>query len=405
MPADRQYRTPLEKFKMPRTHGPDTAVVVGPAGKEIHDDEFGRIKVHFHWDRYGQKDGSDSCWIRVASPWAGSSTGTVSIPRIGQEVVVDYEHGDPQRPLVTGCVYNAQQMPPWGFAVANTQSGLMSRSTPGGGPGNFNALRFENFMGREVIWLRAERDLNVDVNNDFNLWVVNNQTDIIDGKRDVTVGKGDKLTIVEGGRDVTVTAGGDKLLVEAGGRVETIKGGEGDTLTVDGGKRTETLKNGRKVTVESGEGDTLTVTEGDLTVKVNAGNIDFYTPNTVKVTAGKGVEFETPSFKQNDSDIAIKSDKHIEVIGWKVSATGYRHTTSALATFVYGANIGANAIRYEANALKAESNLVKIDLTKYANRHKTAELKDIKIDLAKGAVAVVLSTLLRLKTPKMDITL
>ena len=269
MPADRQYRTPREKFKMPRAHGPDTAVVVGPAGKEIHDDQYGRIKVHFHWDRYGQKDGSDSCWIRVASPWAGTSVGTVSIPRIGQEVVIDYEHGDPQRPIVTGCVYNAQQMPPWGFAAAHTQSGFVSRSTPGGGASNFNALRFENAMGREVIWLHAERDLKVDVNNDYDLWVGNDQTETIDCKRTVTVGKGDGLTVNEGGREVIIELGGDKLTVESGGREETIKGGEGDTLTVDGGKRTETFKNGREVTVESGVGDKLIVDGGKRTETFN----------------------------------------------------------------------------------------------------------------------------------------
>ena len=130
-PANKGYR-PHTAQAGPRARGPETAVVVGPAGEEIHTDEYGRVKVHFHWDRYGKKDGSDSCWIRVSSPWAGSNFGGIHIPRIGQEVIVDYEHGDPDRPIITGRVYNAAQMPPWELPANKTQSGYLTRSSQGG---------------------------------------------------------------------------------------------------------------------------------------------------------------------------------------------------------------------------------------------------------------------------------
>ncbi|MDR2881190.1 MAG: type VI secretion system tip protein VgrG [Azoarcus sp.] len=277
MPADRQYRTPANKFRMPRALGPDTAVVVGPG--EIHNDKYGRIKVHFHWDRYGKKDGSDSCWIRVASPWAGGSVGTLSIPRVGQEVVVEYEHGDPQRPLVTGCVYNAEQMPPWDLPAGKTRSGFMSRSTPGGGPNNFSGMRFENAKGRELFAMQAERDLWLHVKNDANFRIGGNLTGTVVGKRDVTLGKGDKLTVDDGGRDVTITAGGDKLLVTAGGRKDTITGGGDKLIVTDGGRAVTIAEGGDKLSVTNGgrettifSGDKLSVFDGRETFILSGGD-------------------------------------------------------------------------------------------------------------------------------------
>lgn len=152
-PAGRGWR-PLTPRQAPRARGPETAIVVGPAGEEIHTDEYGRVKVHFHWDRYGKKDGSDSCWVRVASPWAGSNYGGIHIPRIGQEVIVDYEYGDPDRPLITGRVYNAAQMPPWQLPKNKTQTGFQTNWSKGGG--GKHMLRFEDLKGREHIELSTD---------------------------------------------------------------------------------------------------------------------------------------------------------------------------------------------------------------------------------------------------------
>src|SRR5690606_5516727 len=169
-PTDQPYRPPRRTPK-PLTSGPDSAVVTGPAGQEIHTDEYGRVKVQFHWDRYGQRDENSSCWIRVSHPWAGSGFGGVHIPRIGQEVIVDYLNGDPDQPLIVGRVYNSEQPHPWGLPAAATQSGFLTRSTLGGHYDNANALRFEDKKGEEQVWLHAEKNQDIEVENDETHWV------------------------------------------------------------------------------------------------------------------------------------------------------------------------------------------------------------------------------------------
>jgi type VI secretion system secreted protein VgrG len=224
MPSDRQYRCPLESVRMPRARGSDTAVVVGPPGSEIHTDKYGRIKVHFHWDRYGKKDGSDSCWIRVSYPWAGSNFGGISIPRVGQEVIIDYEHGDPQRPLVIGCVYNAQQLPPWELPANKTQSGIMSRTSPGGGVDNTNAIRFEDAKGKEEMWVRAERDRRLEVKRDETTWIGHDRMQKVVGEHVEEVGKN---ILVTSGASITLKAttkivfqvGASKITMNADGTI------------------------------------------------------------------------------------------------------------------------------------------------------------------------------------------
>ena len=138
----------------PHTTGPQTAVVVGPPGEEIYTDQYGRVKVQFHWDRYGKMDENSSCWIRVSSPWAGSNYGGIHIPRIGQEVVVDFINGDPDYPIITGRVYNAMQMPPWELPKHKTQSGYQTNWSKGGG--GKHMLRFEDQKGIEHIELSTD---------------------------------------------------------------------------------------------------------------------------------------------------------------------------------------------------------------------------------------------------------
>lgn len=158
------FRPPRVTLK-PTVQGPQTAVVVGKAGEEIWTDKYGRVKVQFHWDRQGKHDENSSCWIRVSHPWAGKGWGAISIPRLGQEVIVDFLEGDPDQPIITGRVYNAMQMPPYALPAQQTQSGVKSRSTKGGTPDNFNELRFEDQAGSEEIFLHAEKDWNIRVKN------------------------------------------------------------------------------------------------------------------------------------------------------------------------------------------------------------------------------------------------
>lgn len=153
LPDSAPYR-PERATPRPRTTGPQTAVVVGPEGEEIHTDEYGRIKVQFHWDRYGRRDENSSCWIRVSQTWAGSNYGAMHIPRIGQEVIVDFLNGDPDHPIVTGCVYNAAQMPPWELPRHKTQTGFQTHWSKGGG--GKHMLRFEDARGNEHIELSTD---------------------------------------------------------------------------------------------------------------------------------------------------------------------------------------------------------------------------------------------------------
>lgn len=201
-PANIPFR-PQTNTPKPCMHGAQTAQVVGPKGQELHTDNEGRIKVQFHWDRQGQKDQRSSCWIRVASPWAGQGWGAVSTPRVGQEVLVSFIDGDPDRPIVTGSVYNALQPAPF----HGTQSGLISRSTPSGGANNANMLRFEDKKGAEEVYIQAEKNLKQVVKEDESKSVANNKTLLVDGSSEEVVKKGKSVQITEGNLSISSDKG------------------------------------------------------------------------------------------------------------------------------------------------------------------------------------------------------
>ncbi len=161
-------KTPFRPSRVTRgpvIPGAQTATVVGPKGQEIWTDEYGRVKVQFHWDREGKKDENSSCWIRVAHGWAGSRWGVIHVPRIDQEVVVEFLEGDPDQPMIVGCVYNKANKPPYDLPAHQTQSGIKTQSSKGGGQSDFNELRFEDDKGNEEVFLQAQKDHNVHVKN------------------------------------------------------------------------------------------------------------------------------------------------------------------------------------------------------------------------------------------------
>ncbi|MCG5077026.1 type VI secretion system Vgr family protein [Paraburkholderia tagetis] len=205
---------------VPRATGPQTAVVVGPAGETIWTDEYGRVKLQFRWDRYGQGDENSSCWVRVSSAWAGTGFGALQVPRIGQEVVVDFLNGELDRPLVTGRIYNAEQMPPFALPGAATQSGIVTR-TPGGTTANASMLRFEDKTGAEQVMLHAERNLDISVENDASHTVGANQTTVIDGDS-TTIINGSSYTTIE--QDSITTINGDSCTTINGDSCSTING-------------------------------------------------------------------------------------------------------------------------------------------------------------------------------------
>ncbi|EOU9560885.1 type VI secretion system Vgr family protein [Cronobacter dublinensis] len=250
IPADVPYR-PSQKTPWPRTYGPQTAKVVGPQGESIWTDKYGRVKVKFHWDRLSKGDDTSSGWVRVSSAWAGQGFGGVQIPRVGDEVVVDFINGDPDRPLITGRVYNEASMPPWALPAAATQMGFLSRSKDGS-PDNANALRFEDKAGAEQVWLHAERNMDTEVENDETHSVGSNRTKTIGANETTTVKKNRTETVVE---NETITVHQN--------RTETVDGNE--TITVHS-NRTETVD--QNETVRIGQNQSVTV-NGAQTLRVD----------------------------------------------------------------------------------------------------------------------------------------
>ncbi len=216
IPFDVPFR-PERLTPKPIIQGCQTAVVVGPAGEEIYVDKYGRVKVQFHWDRVGSKDDNSSCWIRVSQLWAGKNWGAMFIPRIGQEVIVDFLEGDPDRPIITGRVYNAEQMPPYDLPANQTQSGIKTRSSKGGGASNFNEIRFEDKKGQEELYIHAERDLSTVVEANESRSVGGSRSTTIQQDDTRVIKKGDSTDTLEmGNREVKLQMGNDTLTVSMG---------------------------------------------------------------------------------------------------------------------------------------------------------------------------------------------
>ena len=201
--SSKAYRPPATTTK-PKVDGPQTATVVGKTGEEIWTDKYGRVKLQFHWDREGKADENSSCWVRVGQSWAGAKWGGIQLPRIGQEVIVDFLEGDPDRPIVTGRVYNGANMPPYDLPAKQTQSGVKSHSTKGGGPNNSNELRFDDKKGAEEIYVQAERDHRTMVKNDQEVTVVGKTTETYKAGRETVVTKFDDTTVKDGNKNITV---------------------------------------------------------------------------------------------------------------------------------------------------------------------------------------------------------
>jgi type VI secretion system secreted protein VgrG len=221
IPRDLPYLPPRETPR-PLIHGPQTATVVGPAGEEIHVDKYGRVKVQFHWDR-DATPGDCSCWIRVAQQWAGKSFGTAYWPRVGHEVVVAFEDGDPDCPIIIGSVYNAENTTPRELPKRKNRSGVWTRSTPGAGLDEFSALVFDDTRGQELVYLRAQRDCRREVKHNDYLTVGNAQEVVIKNGRKTTVVNGDDERHVEAG-SVTTSIHGDRNTTVGGDDSLTVKG-------------------------------------------------------------------------------------------------------------------------------------------------------------------------------------
>jgi type VI secretion system secreted protein VgrG len=310
-PVNEPFRAPRLTPK-PVVQGPQTAIVVGQKGEEIETDEFGRVKVQFHWDRYGKADENSSCWVRVAQPIAGKGWGAMALPRIGQEVIVEFLEGDPDHPIVTGCIYNATNKVPYDLPAHKTLSTLKTNSSKGGQ--GFNELRFEDKKGEEQIFIHGEKNQDIRIKNDAFEWIGNNRHLVI---------KKDQIEHVENNRDETVDAdhkekiGKDRHLKVVGKEAKEV--GDSQSLTVKGDV-IEVFKANHSEQTSSDyylkadnvviEGMTnVTIKVGGSSIAIAADGIALKTDGLIKIEAGATMDLkaDAPLSMQSSATAELKS--------------------------------------------------------------------------------------------------
>jgi len=341
MSSKQQFR-PKRSTPKPFVQGPQTAVVVGPAGDEIYTDKFGRVKVQFHWDRLGKKDQNSSCWIRVSHPWAGKGWGSVATPRIGQEVIVDFLEGDPDQPIITGRVYNAELQPPFGFPAGAVLSGTKSQTHKGAG---FNELSMADTAGKERVFVHGQYNMDTVVEHDQTSTIHNNRTDKVDVDDSETVGGNQKQHVVKNqnvnididrteavGANETITVGGNRSITvsksetatvalqrtHSVGINETISVGAAQEITVGGLQAitvgaAQTINVGANQSTSVGAAQSTTVGAAQ-TVKVGAAqNVDVAAAANLKVGGDQGIKVTGGRSSDIGKDDSIKAGKNFVV--------------------------------------------------------------------------------------------
>ncbi|EIH3908971.1 type VI secretion system tip protein VgrG [Escherichia coli] len=273
IPADRTWRP--QPMMKPKVDGPQSAIVTGPAGEEIFCDEHGRVRVKFHWDRTKTKDENNSCWVRVSQAWAGAGFGNLAIPRIDQEVIVDFLNGDPDQPIIMGRTYHQDNRSPGGLPGTKTQMTIRSKTYKGEG---FNELRFEDATSNEQLYMHAQKDMVTEVLHDRTTTVDHDHTETVKNNQTVTVVVGQTVNVgskKEGGHDQKVTVAHD----------QTVTVQNNQTLNVTE-KREKNVGGDQKVTITGGDDETVMKSQ-KVTVKEN------YTLDVTKETkiiSGESIE-------------------------------------------------------------------------------------------------------------------
>jgi type VI secretion system secreted protein VgrG len=286
IPAKVPYRAPRVTPR-PTIEGPQTAMVVGPANSEIHCDEHARVKVKFHWDLDKAKDDNASCWIRVSQGWGGAGWGMMFIPRIGNEVIVEFMEGDPDRPLITGRVYNGTSVPPYPLPAGKTKSTFMTQTTPGGGSGNH--LTLDDTRGSMMFEMNASKDMNVRVANDKTTKVTANLTESVGGSRTREVGGSETITVtgdrteeVKGNENLTV--GGSQIVLITGSEIIGIKGSRTEevgaaSIEIVGAAQITAVKGNHSLTVGAAvaeviAGAKVVATKGNYSQNIKGGSVE-----------------------------------------------------------------------------------------------------------------------------------
>jgi type VI secretion system secreted protein VgrG len=306
---------PRRLTPVPFVQGPQTATVVGKDKEEIWTDKYGRVKVQFHWERNGKSNETSSCWIRVATPIAGKKWGWISLPRIGQEVVVSFLEGNPDRPLITGSVYNATQMPPYDLPANQTQSGIKTHSSKGGFDENFNEIRFEDKKGVEQLYIHAEKNQDIEVENDETHWVGHDRSKTVDNDETVSIGRNRTETVGENEtinivKNRTEDVGANEIITIGANRQAAVAGNE--TLEVGKNRErdvgdNEKINIGKKQTIEVGENRQTTIGKDDMS------------------QVGKKYYLEAGDeiiLKTGDSSITLKKDGTIQIKGKDITIVG-----------------------------------------------------------------------------------
>lgn len=384
IPSSVVYR-PAQVTDWPRTYGPQTAKVVGPEGESIWTDRYGRIKVKFHWDRHAKGDDTSSCWVRVSSAWAGQGFGGVQIPRVGDEVVIDFINGDPDRPIVTGRVYNEASMPPWDLPGDATRMGFMTRSKDGN-IDNSSFLFFEDNPGNESVEMHSEKDMKISVENDKH---VN-----IDGCRTTTIGKEQSDTVVGDSSfhyqkkrttkvedlelkeynngEETIIKNGRKTDIQNGGDIRKIKGDR--ELTLDGNNNEEVLANetihinGKKETT-IGNGDVFTIKSGgqkqNIQGKVNVdidgawmqtvtGKVKIESPEEIVIKSKTKVFIDSPIFEHNDVEKKSFAQNAMDFIGQYVTISTGSVAFKGVSYAATGINISHQGMTFGRTVINAQ---------------------------------------------------
>ena len=296
LPEGTKFR-PMRKTPKPRIYGNQTAVVVCPSGKEVHRDKYCCIKVHFHWDQYGKDSNTDdsSCWIRVAQLLSGNNWGAVYVPRVGQEVVVSFLEGDPDKPLVVGCVYNDKFLPPYSDSQEKISTMKTETFTD---KSRYNEIRFNDEKKKEEIFVRAQNDVKVDVvdgSHSTTLYAdpgekVNHSLEIVKGDKSVLLKEGDS--------SYTMKKGNSTIQMDGGNSQITLKKGN-STIQMDDGNSKITLKKGNsEITLTKGNSK-ITLSKGNQTVDINgdctikiSGNLKIKVSKDISVDAGKNISIK-----------------------------------------------------------------------------------------------------------------
>lgn len=316
IPGKQTWRpAPLPK---PQMDGPQTAVVTGPPGEEIFCDKHGRVRVKFTWDRYNPADDSSSCWIRVSQAWAGAGFGNLAIPRVGQEVVVDFLNGDPDQPIIMGRTYHADNKSPGGLPGTKTQMTLRSKTYKGGG---YNELMFEDATGQELLSMHAQKDMHTvvvndrttEVKHDDHTTITHDQTLDVNNEQHTTVKKDCTRTVTEGSHIVTVEKGDQHIKVNTGQRSLFVANGHSVTVK-DGGETNTVQAGGQKNTIT---GDRfLTVKEGNQTTDI-AGELKLTVGNAITITCG-AAKLEI----KNDGSVTLNGVKFTFIASGEVKVEG-----------------------------------------------------------------------------------